>query len=102
MTYCLGLKIAEGLVFLSDTRTNAGVVTIDTPVKDALKAAMVSMDSTLRSNLFVGMLLDLSVIRGDTLDFKVQRGSKRMIRISRRSATAGRRRCGTPFRRCPT
>ena len=50
MTYCLGLKIAEGLVFLADTRTNAGVVTIDTPVKDALKAAMVSMDSTLRSN----------------------------------------------------
>ena len=25
MTYCMGLKIAEGLVFLSDTRTNAGV-----------------------------------------------------------------------------
>ena len=25
MTYCIGLKIAEGLVFLSDTRTNAGV-----------------------------------------------------------------------------
>ena len=24
MTYCVGLKIAEGLVFLSDTRTNAG------------------------------------------------------------------------------
>lgn len=25
MTYCIGLKIAEGLVFLSDTRTNAGI-----------------------------------------------------------------------------
>ena len=25
MSYCIGLKIAEGLVFLSDTRTNAGV-----------------------------------------------------------------------------
>ena len=34
-------------------------------MKDALKAAMVSMDSTLRSNL--------SVIRGDTLEFQVQR-----------------------------
>ena len=25
MTYCVGLKISDGLVFLSDTRTNAGV-----------------------------------------------------------------------------
>lgn len=49
------------------------VITIDTPMRDALKAAMVSMDSTLRSNLTVGMPLDLTVIRGDTLDFKVQR-----------------------------
>lgn len=49
------------------------VLTINTPMKDALKAAMVSMDSTLRSNLSVGMPLDLSVIRGDTLEFKVQR-----------------------------
>ena len=49
------------------------VVTVNTPMKDALKAAMVSMDSTLRSNLSVGMPLDLTVIRGDTLDFKIQR-----------------------------
>ena len=25
MTYCVGLKVREGLVMLSDTRTNAGV-----------------------------------------------------------------------------
>ena len=25
MTYCVGLRLAEGLVLLSDTRTNAGV-----------------------------------------------------------------------------
>jgi len=49
------------------------VVTIDTPMKEALKAAMVSMDSTLRSNLSVGMPLDLSVIRNDAMEFKVQR-----------------------------
>jgi len=49
------------------------VLTINTPMRDALKAALVSMDSTLRSNLSVGMPLDLAVIRGDTLDFKVQR-----------------------------
>lgn len=49
------------------------VMTINTPMKDALKAAMLSMDSTLRSNLSVGMPLDLSVIRKDTLAFSVQR-----------------------------
>jgi putative proteasome-type protease len=30
MTYCVGLKIDEGLVFMSDTRTNAGVDSIAT------------------------------------------------------------------------
>ncbi|MEO0919283.1 MAG: peptidase, partial [Pseudomonadota bacterium] len=25
MTYCVGLRLANGLVFMSDTRTNAGV-----------------------------------------------------------------------------
>lgn len=49
------------------------VVSVNTPMKDALKAAMVSMDSTLRSNLSAGMPLDLTVIRGDSLDFKVRR-----------------------------
>ena len=49
------------------------VINVDTPMKDAVKAALVSMDSTLRSNLSVGMPLDLTVIRGDTLDFRVQR-----------------------------
>jgi len=49
------------------------VITVDTPMKDAVKAALVSMDSTLRSNLSVGMPLDLTVIRGDALAFEVQR-----------------------------
>jgi putative proteasome-type protease len=30
MTYCVGLKIDRGLVFMSDTRTNAGVDNIST------------------------------------------------------------------------
>jgi putative proteasome-type protease len=30
MTYCIGLKVDEGLVFLSDSRTNAGVDHINT------------------------------------------------------------------------
>ena len=25
MTYCLGMKISDGLIFMSDTRTNSGV-----------------------------------------------------------------------------
>ena len=30
MTYCVGLKLDRGLVFMSDTRTNAGVDSIST------------------------------------------------------------------------
>jgi len=41
------------------------VVTPETPLKDAQKAVLLSMDSTLRSNLSVGMPLDLSVIKRD-------------------------------------
>lgn len=39
------------------------VVTPDTPLKDAQKAVLLSMDSTLRSNLSVGMPLDLAVVK---------------------------------------
>ena len=41
------------------------VISPATPLKDALKAAMISMDSTLRSNLGVGMPLDLAVIEAE-------------------------------------
>ena len=30
MTYCLAIRLDEGLVFLADTRTNAGVDNIGT------------------------------------------------------------------------
>ena len=49
------------------------VIDPHTPLKDALKAAIVSMDSTLRSNLSVGMPLDLAVIRKDTYHFDQRR-----------------------------
>jgi putative proteasome-type protease len=39
------------------------VVTPNTSLQDAVRAGLVSMDSTLRSNLSVGMPLDLAVIR---------------------------------------
>ena len=44
-----------------------------TTLAEAIKAALVSMDSTLRSNLSVGMPLDLAVIEVDTFHAKVQR-----------------------------
>jgi putative proteasome-type protease len=47
------------------------VVNMDTPLADAEKAVLLSMDSTLRSNLSVGMPLDLSVIKRD--DCRVSR-----------------------------
>ncbi|WP_312529898.1 proteasome-type protease [Paracoccus sp. (in: a-proteobacteria)] len=45
------------------------VVTPQTSLVDAQKAVLLSMDSTLRSNLSVGMPLDLAVIKKD--DFRV-------------------------------
>ena len=43
------------------------VVRPETPLADAKKAVLLSMDSTLRSNLSVGMPLDLAVIAKDEL-----------------------------------
>ncbi|MCI5045929.1 MAG: proteasome-type protease [Aquisalinus sp.] len=44
-----------------------------TPIPEAVKAALVSMDSTLRSNLSVGMPLDLAIIRTDTFELSHQK-----------------------------
>ena len=49
------------------------VVRPDTPLADAEKAVLLSMDSTLRSNLSVGMPLDLCVIRRDECQVTRQR-----------------------------
>jgi putative proteasome-type protease len=43
------------------------VVKPSTSIADAQKAVLLSMDSTLRSNLSVGMPLDLAVIEKDAL-----------------------------------
>lgn len=48
------------------------IIKPDTTLEDAAKAVMVSMDSTLRSNLSVGMPLDLTVIERDQFDFRVR------------------------------
>ncbi|MBB4632207.1 peptidase [Sphingosinicella soli] len=49
------------------------VVRKSMPIEDARKALLLSMDSTLRSNLSVGMPLDLAVIRKDELGFSETR-----------------------------
>jgi putative proteasome-type protease len=49
------------------------VVKPDTTLADAQKAVLLSMDSTLRSNLSVGMPLDLAVIERDALSVGLRR-----------------------------
>ena len=49
------------------------VITPDTPLEKAKLAACVSMDSTLRSNLSVGMPLDLAIIETDHFAFSERR-----------------------------
>ena len=49
------------------------VIRSETTVDEAIKAALVSMDSTIRSNLSVGMPLDLAVIPVNTFHAHTQR-----------------------------
>ncbi|MGY6547629.1 MAG: peptidase [Roseinatronobacter sp.] len=49
------------------------VIHADTPMEDARKAVLLSMDSTLRSNLSVGMPLDMVVIEADALRISEKR-----------------------------
>jgi putative proteasome-type protease len=49
------------------------VIKPETTIEDAVKAVLVSMDSTMRSNLSVGMPLDLAVIKRDECAFAVRR-----------------------------
>ena len=49
------------------------IITPESSLEDCLKAVCVSMDSTLHSNLSVGMPLDLAVIEKDALCFRTRR-----------------------------
>ena len=49
------------------------MISPETPLADALKAVFVSMESTVRSNLSVGMPLDLAVIPAGALRFSLLR-----------------------------
>lgn len=48
-------------------------VTFKTHLYDALKVGLISMDSTMRSNLGVGLPIDLVVMRRDADDFELNR-----------------------------
>jgi len=62
-------------------------VRVDTSIAEALKAAFLSMDSTIRSNLSVGMPLDLAVVQAGERRFatrrRVEEGDPRYTAISR-------------------
>ena len=47
MTYCVGLKLDRGLVFMSDTRTNAGVDNIS--VFQKMPSQIATLQSELKS-----------------------------------------------------
>jgi putative proteasome-type protease len=49
------------------------VVKADTPLAAVAKCALISMDSTIRSNLSVGMPLDLAIVRRDALKISLHR-----------------------------
>ena len=49
------------------------VISVDTEIQDGIICALLSMDSTMRSNLTVGMPLDLCVIRTNSIMINVQR-----------------------------
>ena len=53
------------------------VVKPETPLPDEIKAVLLSMDSTMRSNLSVGMPLDLAVVRRDALKVGTRRRIER-------------------------
>jgi putative proteasome-type protease len=49
------------------------VVKAETPIATAAKCALISMDSTIRSNLSVGLPLDLAIVRRDALHVSLHR-----------------------------
>ena len=62
------------------------IVRPETSIEDGQKAALLSMDSTLRSNLSVGMPLDLAVIRADDcrigLRRRIEAGDPDFVKMS--------------------
>lgn len=49
------------------------IIRMDTPLNRAMKCALISFDSTMHSNLSVGMPLDMVLYRVDTFTVKIER-----------------------------
>ncbi|KJS04144.1 MAG: peptidase [Gammaproteobacteria bacterium BRH_c0] len=49
------------------------IITNETPLNQAMKCALISFDSTMHSNLSVGMPIDIVVYRADSLETKIER-----------------------------
>ena len=64
---------------------------------DALKVGLISINSTMRSNLSVGMPIDLLVVRRDTCDAELIYRIEPASLISPTCASAGRRLCAPPI-----
>jgi len=67
-------------------------VTYNTDLYDALKIGLISMDSTMRSNLAVGLPIDLAVIRRDALtaelNFRIEPGEPYFTDLRERWSSA--------------
>jgi putative proteasome-type protease len=72
MTYCVGVKLEEGLIFSSDSHLDLGVSSSAT-LEDASKCVLVSFDSTMLRNLSVGMPIDLLCYAQDSLRVTMKR-----------------------------
>ncbi|MAT52400.1 MAG: peptidase [Porticoccaceae bacterium] len=49
------------------------IITTETPLNQAMKCALISFDSTMHSNLSVGMPIDIVIYRRDSLEVKIER-----------------------------
>jgi putative proteasome-type protease len=67
-------------------------ITFETDIYDALKIGLISMDSTMRSNLAVGLPIDLLMIRRDAhvtgLSHRIEAGEPYFTDLSQRWSDA--------------
>ena len=61
-------------------------ITYETDIYDALKIGLISMDLTIRSNLSVGLPIDIALMRRDALKTEVAYAHRRQRRLFPRSA----------------
>lgn len=52
------------------------IITIQTPLNQAMKCALISFDSTMHSNLSVGLPIDLVIYRKDSFEVRIERIEK--------------------------